>query len=154
MPLSKFNPDSEVVKINLPFPERIHFMNELKSDMQDHYDRLISEGRSPRDAVDEVSKSFKLTQADITALGQAYQTPMQVFISRIPSHVRSSLFEVFRFIVAFAFITTLVKEVRMIQFLNEGGVIIYAILVIGGGVVLTQLFRYFKWFIYRDHYDD
>ena len=42
----------------------------------------------------------------------------------------------------------------MIQFLNEGGIIIYAIIVIGGGVVLTQLFRYFKWFIYRDHSDE
>lgn len=42
----------------------------------------------------------------------------------------------------------------MIQFLNEGGVIIYAILSIGGIALLMQFIRCFKWFIRRDHSDE
>lgn len=138
-------------RLTVPYPERLDFLRELKSDMQDHYQHLLEGGMATEHAMAQVRKDFSLTPEDISRLEEAHLHFTAGLLGFIPKHQRSLFLRCIRWCIGFVFIFKLTTEAPMIQFFRDGGFIIYVILGLGGIVLLQQFYRGFRWFVTRDH---
>lgn len=140
-------------RLGVPYPERHEFLRELTSDMQEHYQRLIDDGMTEEQASKQVRAAFSLTAEDLSRLEEVHLNFAGRMLHIIPEKFRDVFVLCIKWCISSLFVFQLTTEAPMVQFLRDGGVIIYVILGLGGFVLLSQLYRCFRWFVRRDHSD-
>lgn len=138
-------------RLDLPYPERALFVEELGADLEAAYQDLRDRGLPEAEARLGALRALALSPQDSADLSAVHRPAVRRALDRLPAPVRD-LVEATGAMVAFAaVILDLALEAPVILFLREGGVAMYVVLAIGGFALLLQIQRAFTWFLLRNH---
>lgn len=151
--MSVFNKSLEKYEdlLSLPYPEKRHFIKELRSDMESHYADLIKSGVDEKLAKLRVCERINLSGSDISTLEAIHTSKIFSLYKEFSFSIQQRIELCIAFFPIFIFSTYLFMEVKMLHFLEMGGFAVYPILVLGALTIIMQLRMIFSWFVARNH---
>lgn len=139
-------------RMTVPYPERLCIIEEIKSDMEAAFEDIVRlQKLSEETAYKIVIKRFLPNEATTICLESLHAPLLKKILCYLPPSLQSLLLDVILAIVPAFYIFYLFTEVPMINFLMQGGLAIYVILVLAGIGLYLQLARIFNWFILKHH---
>jgi hypothetical protein len=150
----RFEPELRALRdrLTLPYPERSTFVAEVGADMEQTYQRLVTEGHDAASAKRQAIADLAMSEEDLTELAAIYTPRAARAVARLPHRARRMIEDFGGVVPLLAFTLFMVGEVSMIGFLHEAGVMsVFIILALGGLGLGVQLQRVFRWFVLRDH---
>lgn len=138
-------------ELELPYPERALFLDELEADLLAVYQDLRARGLGEDAAAAAAVAALELAPEDRAALLSLHRPAVRRFLDRLPAPARDQL-EAGTSTLAFAGVTlTLATEAPVMTLIREGGLPTLVVLAIGLLGLLLLAHRLFRWFVLRDH---
>lgn len=137
--------------LDVPYPHRARILRELEADLWACYGALRDEGASETEARAAALRDLGLDDHALRSLSALHTPAIRRILLRLPAPAR----EPAEWLAAGASLTAclyfFLKEVPMLEFIRQGGIVMPIILIIGGAAMLLQMRRAFSWFVTRDH---
>jgi hypothetical protein len=137
--------------VDIPYPERALLLEELAGDLEAAYRALRARGVPEGEAVQAAAHELELDAAALASLEAVHLPAVRRALARLPAAGRGWLEALANALPPAATLFFIAKEVPMIEFLREGGFVIYLILGVAALALLLELHRAVLWFVLRDH---
>lgn len=148
--------EAELVRLrdglDLPYPERADFLNELRSDLAQIYSSYLDSGLSEDEAYKATLKDFQFGQNDLASLRKAHQSLLQKIRDAVPESLQN-LVEYLSGMVPLGLLCYAIeREIAVMNFIQEGGSPgMYAIILIGLYLLGLELLSAMRVVFFRDH---
>jgi hypothetical protein len=139
-------------KLDVPMPERLAIINEIASDLNEAYAKLIASGKNPDEARRLTLDEMRMDNQVMSELSAVYETSFARLLRMLPQNWAKGIYEISGMLPLFAFIWFTKGDMHMLEFLREGGwPAVVSILLMGGLGLSMDLRHAFRWFVLRDH---
>jgi hypothetical protein len=140
------------LKLKVPYPERVHFLNELTADLSHSFRKSIEEGVTHTEARARALEALHLSGDDIESLNIVHESRASRCLAKLPAPIAQHISDFSGIVPLVIFAIYATKEFPMLEFLREGGLPgVLAIIIIGGIGIAINFRHLFKWFVLRDH---
>ncbi|RZJ53048.1 MAG: hypothetical protein EOO45_31485 [Flavobacterium sp.] len=138
--------------LNLPYPERADFLNELREDLSEVYSSYLDSGMNEAEAYAATLKDFRFGPDDLSLMAKTHQSFFQKILNLVPESFQN-LIEYLSGMVPLGLLCYAIeREIAVMNFIQEGGSPgMYAIILIGLYLLGLEVLSAMRIVFFRDH---
>ncbi|MGE0173730.1 MAG: hypothetical protein AB7T49_13115 [Oligoflexales bacterium] len=138
--------------LEMPYPEKSLFAFELTQDIHAYVQELLDNGIPRKLAFKKALTRFQLRNEDAADLVNVHRSAIQRFVDQLAQKgLSTALVDAAHLLPLLGFAVFLFTSAPFIEFFQAGGGPLWPVLGVGGVALILQIYRFFGWFILRDH---
>lgn len=137
--------------LDLPYPQRALFLEELEADLYDAYEHLRASGCPEEEARALAARELEPNPEDLAALREIHRPVVTRSLERLSEGTRSFIQQGMVFVPVLTMGAIMESQAGLSDMIREGGAVMLPILFLGIFGLGLLLARSVKWMVLKDH---
>lgn len=137
--------------LRIPYPEKQYFLREIENDFEFSFNYFVENGNSQMEAEKNAARLVELSDIDQKKIENCHSSSIYKKYWMFSEKHQQTIEYLIGMMPVLTVHLYLIKEVPMMDLIQQGGAAMYPILLVGALALILQFKIFFSWFIARNH---